>query len=334
MEQPILQVRNLSTYFFMEEGVVKAVDGVSFDLYPNEVLGIVGETGSGKSVTVKSIMRLIKPPGKIVSGEILFRTKQGEVVDILKIPEKELYRIRGSEISMVFQDPMTSLNPLFTIGDQLVETIMIHQNLDKRRAKLKAIEMLDLVGIPEPEKRFNSYPFEFSGGMRQRVVIAIALSCNPSILIADEPTTALDVTIQAQILDLFRQLQKEFKTAVIFITHDLGVIASMADRIMVMYGGKQMEMGSSDDIFYRPMHPYTHMLLKSIPRVDKKVDKLEPIPGQPPRMVNIPPVCPFLPRCPRRTEQCKEKLPDFVEMAPGHFVRCFNPVKQEAGAQV
>ncbi len=334
MPEPVLSVRNLKTYFFMEEGVVKAVDGVSFDLYPNEVLGIVGETGSGKSVTVKSIMRLIKSPGKIVDGEIIYTTKNGDKIDILKIPEKELYKVRGSEISMVFQDPMTSLNPLFTIGDQLIETIMIHQNLDKDKARKRAIEILDMVGIPEPQKRINSYPFEFSGGMRQRVVIAIALSCNPRILIADEPTTALDVTIQAQILDLFRNLQKEFKTAVIFITHDLGVIASMADRIMVMYGGKQMELASADDIFYRPMHPYTHMLLKSIPRIDKRIDKLEPIPGQPPRMVNIPPVCPFLPRCPRRTEKCKESLPEFIEIESGHFVRCFNPVRQEAGAQV
>ncbi len=334
MPEPILKVRNLSTYFYMEEGVVKAVDKVSFDLYPNEVLGIVGETGSGKSVTVKSIMRLIKPPGKIVSGEIIYRMKDGKEVNILEIPEKELYKIRGSEISMVFQDPMTSLNPLFTIGDQLMETIMIHQNLDKEAARKKAIEMLELVGIPEPEKRINAYPFQFSGGMRQRVVIAIALSCNPSILIADEPTTALDVTIQAQILDLFRKLQEELKTAVIFITHDLGVIASMADRIMVMYGGKQMELGTADDIFYRPRHPYTKMLLKSVPRVDKKVDRLEPIPGQPPRMVNIPPVCPFLPRCPRRTEECKERLPDMVAIEEGHFVRCFNPIEKEAGAPV
>ena len=334
MDEPILSVKNLRTYFYMEEGIVKAVDGVSFDLYQNEVLGIVGETGSGKSVTVKSIMRLIKPPGKIVDGQIIYRTKEGREIDILKIPEKELYKIRGSEISMVFQDPMTSLNPLYTIGDQLVETIIVHQNLDKRRAKIKAIEMLELVGIPEPEKRFNSYPFEFSGGMRQRVVIAIALSCNPAVLIADEPTTALDVTIQAQILDLFRNLQQEFKTAVIFITHDLGVIASMADKIMVMYGGKQMELGSADDIFYRSMHPYTNMLLRSIPRVDKKVDRLEPIPGQPPRMVNIPPVCPFLPRCPRRTDRCKEELPEFSEVEKGHYVRCFNPIKQEVRASV
>ncbi len=334
MEQPILSVRNLKTYFYMEEGVVKAVDGVSFDLRQNEVLGIVGETGSGKSVTVKSIMRLIKPPGRVVDGQVIYKTKDGKELDLLKIPERELYKIRGSEISMVFQDPMTSLNPLYTIGDQLVETIIVHQNLDKRRAKLKAVEMLELVGIPEAEKRFNSYPFEFSGGMRQRVVIAIALSCNPAILIADEPTTALDVTIQAQILDLFKRLQQEFKTAVIFITHDLGVIASMADKIMVMYGGKQMELGSADDIFYRSMHPYTNMLLRSIPRVDRKVDRLEPIPGQPPRMVNIPPVCPFLPRCPRRVEDCKKKLPDFVEVEKGHYVRCFNPISQEVRASL
>ncbi len=325
--EPILVVKNLRTYFYMEEGIVKAVDGVSFELYPNEVLGVVGETGSGKSVLVKSIMRLIKPPGRIVDGEIIYKGK-----NILELSEKEMYKIRGSEISMVFQDPMTSLNPLYTIGEQLVETIMIHQNLDRRRAKMKAIEMLELVGIPEPEKRFNSYPFEFSGGMRQRVVIAIALSCNPSVLIADEPTTALDVTIQAQILDLFRKLQKEFKTALIFITHDLGVIASMADRIMVMYGGKQMELASADEIFYTPLHPYTNMLLKSIPRVDKKVEKLEPIPGQPPRMVNIPPVCPFLPRCPRRIEKCKERLPEFEEVSKGHFVRCFNPIESEVEA--
>ena len=327
--EPILKVRDLKTYFYMEEGVVKAVDGVSFELFPNEVLGIVGETGSGKSVTVKSIMRLIKPPGKIVGGEVLYNG-----TDILKLPEREMYRIRGKEISMIFQDPMSSLNPLYTIGDQLMETIIQHTGVDKRKAYMRAVEMLERVGIPEAEKRMNSYPFEFSGGMRQRVVIAIALSCNPKILIADEPTTALDVTIQAQILELMKELQKDFKMGLIFITHDLGVIAEMANRIMVMYGGKQMEMGSSDDIFYRPRHPYTKMLLRSIPRVDKKLDRLEPIPGQPPRMVNIPPVCPFLPRCPRRIGKCKETLPDMVEIEPGHFVRCFNPVEIEESEEV
>ena len=327
--EPILTVRNLRTYFYMEEGVVKAVDGVSFELYPNEVLGIVGETGSGKSVTVKSIMRLIKPPGKIVGGEVIYNG-----TDILKLPEREMYRIRGKEISMIFQDPMSSLNPLYTIGDQLMETIIQHTGVDKRKAYVKAVEMLERVGIPEAEKRMNNYPFEFSGGMRQRVVIAIALSCNPKILIADEPTTALDVTIQAQILELMKKLQKMFKMGLIFITHDLGVIAEMADRIMVMYGGKQMEMGSADDIFYRPRHPYTKMLLRSIPRVDKKLDRLEPIPGQPPRMVNIPPVCPFLPRCPRRIAKCRESLPELTEMEPGHFVRCYNPVEIEESEEV
>ncbi len=317
----ILSVRNLSTYFYMDEGVVAAVDDVSFDLAPREVLGIVGETGSGKSVTVKSIMRLIKFPGKIVNGEIIYKGQ-----DILKLDEKDMYKIRGKEISMVFQDPMTSLNPLYTIGDQLIETIVQHQKVSKEEAFKRAVEMLSLVQIPEPEKRMMSYPFEFSGGMRQRVVIAIALSCNPSILIADEPTTALDVTIQAQILDLMKSLQQKLGTAMIFITHDLGVIASMAHRIIVMYGGKQMEMGSSDDVFYRPAHPYTHMLLRSIPRIDRRIDRLEPIPGQPPRMIDIPKVCPFLPRCPRSVDECNQRIPDFVEVSPGHFVRCFNPV--------
>lgn len=317
----LLTVRNLSTYFYMEEGVVAAVDDVSFDLKSEEVLGIVGETGSGKSVTVKSIMRLIKPPGKIVSGEIIYKDR-----DLLKINEREMHKIRGKEIGMVFQDPMTSLNPLYTIGNQLMETIMQHQQVSKEEAFKRAVEMLKMVQIPEAEKRMNSYPFEFSGGMRQRVVIAIALSCNPSVLIADEPTTALDVTIQAQILELMKQLQSELKSALIFITHDLGVIASMASRIMVMYGGKQMEIGTSDDIFYSPMHPYTNMLLKSVPRVDKKLDRLEPIPGQPPRMIDVPKVCPFLPRCPRSVDKCNKDLPELEMISEGHYVRCYNPV--------
>lgn len=317
----LLTVRNLSTYFYMEEGVIAAVDDVSFDLKSEEVLGIVGETGSGKSVTVKSIMRLIKPPGKIVSGEIIYKDR-----DLLKINEREMHKIRGKEIGMVFQDPMTSLNPLYTIGNQLMETIMQHQQVSKEEAFKRAVEMLKMVQIPEAEKRMNSYPFEFSGGMRQRVVIAVALSCNPSVLIADEPTTALDVTIQAQILELMKQLQSELKSALIFITHDLGVIASMASRIMVMYGGKQMEIGTSDDIFYSPMHPYTNMLLKSVPRVDKKLDRLEPIPGQPPRMIDVPKVCPFLPRCPRSVDKCNKDLPELEMVSEGHYVRCYNPV--------
>ncbi|QTA38936.1 ABC transporter ATP-binding protein [Thermosipho ferrireducens] len=312
----------------MEEGVVKAVNDVSFDLHENEVLGIVGETGSGKSVTVKSVMRLIHKPGKIVNGEIIYRGR-GEEEDILKLPEDEMTKIRGKEIGMIFQDPLTSLNPLYTIGDQLVETIIQHQNVDRRTAWDIGIEMLRKVQIPEPEKRMMAYPFEFSGGMRQRAVIAIALSCNPKVLIADEPTTALDVTIQAQILELMKDLQKEFRTGLLFITHDLGVIASMADRINVMYGSRQMELGTAEDIFYRPMHPYTHMLLRAIPRLDKKLDKLEAIPGQPPRMIDVPDVCPFAPRCPRRLDKCTKELPKLEELEPNHFVRCFNPVEPE-----
>ncbi|AFG35886.1 oligopeptide/dipeptide ABC transporter, ATP-binding protein [Fervidobacterium pennivorans DSM 9078] len=323
---PILSVRNLSTWFYLEEGVLKAVNDVSFDLSQNEVLGIVGETGSGKSITVRSIMRLIHHPGKIVNGQIIYRGR-GKEEDIVKMDEDELTEIRGKEISMIFQDPLTSLNPLYTIGDQLMETIMQHQHVDRATAWKLAVEMLEKVQIPEPEKRMNSYPFEFSGGMKQRVVIAIALSCNPKILIADEPTTALDVTIQAQILELMKDLQKELKTGTIFITHDLGVISAMADRVMVMYGGRQMELAPAEDLFHKPMHPYTNMLLKSIPRVDIKQDKLESIPGQPPRMIDVPDVCPFAPRCPRRLDKCAKELPPFAELEPGHFVRCFNPVE-------
>ncbi|MCD6239045.1 MAG: ABC transporter ATP-binding protein [Thermotogae bacterium] len=316
--EPILRVKDLHTFFYQEEGVIKAVDGVSFDLYPDKVLGIVGETGSGKSVTAKSIMRLIFPPGKIAGGHILYKGK-----DLARLSEKDMLEIRGKRISMIFQDPMTSLNPLFTIGDQLVETIRFHQKLDKEVAKNKAIEMLDKVGVPNPEERLRSYPFEFSGGMRQRVVIAIALSCDPDILIADEPTTSVDVTIQAQILDLIKTLQRQFHTAVIFITHDLGVVAEIADEIMVLYGGKTMELASTDVLFENPLHPYTVGLFNCIPRVDRKISHLDPIPGQPPQMIDVPSVCPFLPRCPVKTEQCKQALPDIVEVEPDHFVRCF-----------
>ncbi len=323
---PILSVRNLSTWFYLEEGVLKAVNDVSFELSENEVLGIVGETGSGKSITVRSLMRLIHKPGKIVNGEIIYRGR-GKEEDILKLSDDEMIRVRGKEIAMIFQDPLTSLNPLYTIGDQLMETIIQHQDVDRKTAWDLAVKVLEKVQISEPEKRMNSYPFEFSGGMKQRVVIAIALSCNPKILIADEPTTALDVTIQAQILELMKDLQKEMKTGLLFITHDLGVISSMADRVMVMYGGRQVELALAEDIFHRSMHPYTRMLLKSIPRPDIKQERLEPIPGQPPRMIDVPEVCPFAPRCPRRLDKCSKELPAFVEMEPNHFVRCFNPVQ-------
>lgn len=333
---PILKVQDLRTYFKMAEGTVKAVDGISFELHPNEVLGIVGETGSGKSVTVKSIMRLIYPPGEIVGGKILFKTDEfskgdPEYIDILKLNEEEMTRIRGRHISMVFQDPMTSLNPIFTIRDQMIETITFHRNVDEAEAERIAIDMLDKVGIPDPRKRLNDYPFQLSGGQRQRVVIAIALSCNPEILIADEPTTALDVTIQAQILELMKDLQREFRTSIIFITHDLAIIAEMADKVMVMYGGKAVEFGNVIDIFENPIHPYTNALLKCLPRVDVKIRDLEPIPGQPPVMLNAPPLCPFLPRCPIRIERCEKEYPEMVEMEEKHYVRCFKEALSDGG---
>ncbi|MDI3473532.1 MAG: peptide/nickel transport system ATP-binding protein [Thermotogaceae bacterium] len=330
-KEPILIVENLKTYFEQAEGTVKAVDGVSFDLKPDEVIGIVGETGSGKSVTVKSIMRLIYPPGRIADGKILFKTDEfspgnPQYVDITKLSEEQMTRIRGKHISMVFQDPMTSLNPMFTIEDQMIETIMFHRKVDENQAREIALEMLHKVKIPDPERRLKDYPFQLSGGQRQRVVIAIALSCNPEVLIADEPTTALDVTVQAQILELMESLQKEFHTSIIFITHDLAVIAEVANKVMVMYGGKTVEYADVFTIFENPIHPYTNSLLNCIPRVDVKQDSLSPIPGQPPVILNAPPVCPFLPRCNFRTKRCEEELPGLVEVSPGHYVRCFEEI--------
>ncbi len=264
--EAILEVKNLRTYFYTDEGVVKAVDDVSFSLHKGEVIGIVGESGSGKSVANLSVMNLIlSPPGKIVGGEVLFH---GE--DILKLKEKQLQKIRGAKISMIFQDPMTSLNPFLRISTQLIETIMLHQNLDKKQAREKAIEMLNMVGIPAAAERVDSYPHQFSGGMCQRVMIAMALSCNPEILIADEPTTALDVTIQAQILDLIRDLTHKLGTAVILITHSLGVVAGMCDNIYVMYAGRVVEFGTAEQIFETPQHPYTRGLIKSVPRLDRR----------------------------------------------------------------
>jgi len=319
VEDCLLEVKNLRTYFFTDEGIVKAVDDVSFGLKKGESLGIVGESGSGKSVTALSIMRLIQdPPGKIVGGEIIFR---GE--DLLKKKEEEMREVRGNKISMIFQDPMTSLNPVFTIGDQIMEAIILHQKLDKVSARKKAIEMLELVRIPEASKRIDEYPHQFSGGMRQRVMIAIALSCSPEILIADEPTTALDVTIQAQILDLIKQLQKELGMSLILITHDMGVVAETCKNVLVMYAGKVVEFADVRTIFKKPSHPYTIGLLESVPRLDVRKERLKAIEGQPPDLVALPSYCYYAERCPYKTDRCLEEIPDLIEVEPGHYSRCF-----------
>ena len=322
MADILLSVRNLKTHFYTEDGVVPAVDGISFDLERGGTLGIVGESGCGKSVTSLSIMGLIpSPPGKIVDGEIIFEGR-----DLTKLSEAEMRKIRGNDISMIFQEPMTSLNPVFTIGNQIMEAIMLHQKLDKAAARKKAIEMLSLVGIPSPEKRIDEYPHQLSGGMRQRVMIAMALSCNPKLLIADEPTTALDVTIQAQILDLMRALQKELGTAIIMITHDLGVIAELVDRVAVMYTGVIVESGDVETIFANPQHPYTQGLLASIPRLDMDVDRLQAIPGSVPTPGNFPKGCGFHPRCPFAKDICVAKRPPAFAVGDGHHAACWKLV--------
>jgi len=319
-DEVILQVKDLKTYFNVDEGVVKAVDGVSFELHRSETLGIVGESGSGKSVTNLSIINLIPtPPGKIVGGEVLFHG-----TDLLKLPPSEIRHIRGNKISMIFQDPMTSLNPFLRISTQMIETIQLHQGLDKKAAKEKAIEMLKFAGIPAPEKRIDQYPHQFSGGMRQRVMIAMALSCNPEILIADEPTSALDVTIQAQILELIKELTRKFGTAVILITHSLGVVAGMCDTICVMYAGRIVERGRTEDIFESPKHPYTMGLIRSVPRLDQETKvRLYSIPGQPPNVIDLPDCCPFYPRCEQAMDICREKYPSIVSFENNQSVACW-----------
>lgn len=320
--EELLEIRNLTTSFFMEEGELKAVHNVSFKLPKGKTLGIVGESGCGKSVTALSIMRLIaEPPGKIVEGQILYRG-----TDLTKIPLGEMRNIRGNKISMIFQEPMTSLNPVFTIGNQIEEAIALHQDLSPKGVKNKTIEMLKLVGISDPERRAKDYPHQLSGGMRQRVMIAMALSCEPELLIADEPTTALDVTIQAQILDLLRKLQKEFGMSIMIITHDLGVVAEMADEVIVMYAGKIVEQASVNEIFERPLHPYTIGLLKSIPSLQMaggKVERLETIPGMVPNILELKGGCPFEERCFLRVPHCKAEEPKLREITPNHWVSCF-----------
>jgi oligopeptide/dipeptide ABC transporter ATP-binding protein len=321
--QSLLEVKNLRTHFHTRSGVVKAVDGVTFSIQEGETLGIVGESGSGKSVTALSIMRLIaSPPGKIVEGsEILFG---GE--NVLDMTEEELHELRGGKISMIFQDPMTSLNPVFTVGFQISEAVKTHLKLTGKAAEARTLEMMERVRIPDARRRLKSFPHEFSGGMRQRVMIAIALSCNPKLLIADEPTTALDVTIQAQILDLMKALSTEFHTSVMLITHDLGVVAGMCQRVIVMYAGHIVEEAPTSQLFKKPAHPYTRALLDSIPHLDdNKTQRLMPIKGQPPDLVNLPPGCPFAPRCPKVQPRCLKETPALETVAENQRAACFYP---------
>lgn len=324
----LLEVKNLKTGFTSDDQYFLAVDDVSFSVKRGQTLGIVGESGCGKSVTSLSIMRLIQNPGKIESGQVLFEGK-----DLLHISEDDMRRIRGNEISMIFQEPMTSLNPVYTCGNQVEEAIRLHQkNLSHEQAREKAIEMLRLVGIPSPEQRYKEYPHQLSGGMRQRVMIAMAISCNPKLLIADEPTTALDVTIQAQILDLMRKLQKEFNAGMILITHDLGVVAEVCTDVAVMYAGRIIEYGTVEDIFYRPQHHYTKGLLKSIPHFETghRLDKLETISGMVPSLMNLPKGCRFADRCTARQQKCLDIYPDLLETKGNHKVACHFPLKVEA----
>ncbi|MCF2596944.1 ABC transporter ATP-binding protein [Pseudoflavonifractor phocaeensis] len=318
MSEKLLEVKHLSTSFFTHVGEVKAIRDISFSIDRGEFVGIVGESGSGKSVTSLSIMQLLQYPGRVTGGEILFN---GE--DLLKKDKKEMRKVRGNQISMCFQDPMTALNPLYTIGNQINEVILEHQKLTKKEATEKTIEMLGMVGIPDPAARVNSYPHEFSGGMRQRAMIAMALACQPELLIADEPTTALDVTIQAQVLRLLKELQERTGTSIILITHDLGVVASSCSRILVMYGGQIMETGRVEDIFYTPRHPYTMGLLKSIPKAGETDQRLESIPGTPPDMLSPPKGCPFYPRCEFAMQICKENPAPEFEIGEGHCVKCW-----------
>ena len=321
-KEPLLEVRNLKTYFFTEDGVVKAVDGVDFTVGRGEVLGLVGESGCGKSVTSLSIMRLIGIPGKVVEGEIFFEGR-----NLLQLSEGEMVHMRGNRMSMIFQQPQSSLNPVFKVADQVAEVLQIHQNMGKEESWNKAVELLRLVGIPDPETKAHAFPHEMSGGQAQRVMIAMALALNPQLLIADEPTTALDVTIQAQILDLMRDLRSRMDTAVILITHDLGVIAELADRVAVMYAGRIVEQTDVRTLFEHPVHPYTQGLMASIPVLGTVKEVLDVIPGSVPNLVNLPPGCQFAPRCRARMQYqlqiCTQVEPELVAVEPEHIVRCW-----------
>ncbi|AGB41665.1 oligopeptide/dipeptide ABC transporter, ATP-binding protein [Halobacteroides halobius DSM 5150] len=320
----LVEVKNLRTYFDTAEGTIKAVDNVNFEINRGETLGVVGESGCGKSITSLSLMNLVpQPKGYIKSGTINYYAENG-VVDITSLNphSRDMRSMRGNEMAMIFQEPMTSLNPVYTIGSQIMEAVLLHQDVDKEEAREIAIEMIAKVGIPAPKQRVDEYPYELSGGMRQRAMIAMALSCNPSFLIADEPTTALDVTIEAQILDLMQDLQEEFNTAIMFITHDLDVIGEIADRIMVMYTGKVVETAPVDDIFYNPKHPYTKGLLASIPKVGRK-KRLTPIEGTVPDLNQLPAGCYFAPRCPQATDKCRKKMPPTFKVDEDHSVKCW-----------
>lgn len=318
MSEPLLQIRNLKTYFFQDEGVVPAVDGIDLEVKRKETLALVGESGCGKSITSFSILKLLPERGKIVEGEILFDGKELRV-----LPEEEMVRIRGNEISMIFQEPMTSLNPVMTIGNQIAESLILHQGLDKKAARLRAVELLKLVGFPRAEEIVDEYPHQLSGGMRQRAMIAMAVACNPKLLIADEPTTALDVTIQAQILELMREVKEKFDTSILLITHDLGVVAEMADRVVVMYAGRVVEEADVIRLFEQPAHPYTEGLLKSVPSLEEEQKRLYSIRGNVPSPDEWPKGCKFAPRCEKAWEKCRQAEPELLEIAPGHRVRCF-----------
>lgn len=327
MNQPILEIKHLSSAFLFEGKPVPVISDVSFSVNKGEILGVVGESGSGKSVTVKNVMRLLpEPPSSVLGGEILFEGK-----DILKLSEKEMRTIRGNKISMIFQEPMTSLNPVYTCGRQITEAILLHQHMSKQEANAKAANMLKLVGMSAPEQRLLNYPHELSGGMRQRVMIAMALSSDPELLIADEPTTALDPTIQAQILELIRELQKKLGMSVLYITHDLGVVAELCHRVVVMYAGMVMEEATTEELFERHLHPYTQGLLKAMPRLDGDKGKLHSIDGVVPHITEMPQGCHFQPRCPYATEQCRVSCPALTDVGGGHLVRCFRatPIGKE-----
>jgi peptide/nickel transport system ATP-binding protein len=317
MAEPLLEVKDLRVHFPTEDGIVKAVDGISFTIHRGETLGIVGESGSGKSVSFLTVMGLINRKNATVEGEITF---QGQ--DVINMPKEELQAIRGNKIGMIFQDPMTSLHPFYRVGDQISEAILAHEDINKKEASARAVDMLRRVGIPRPDERARQYPHEFSGGMRQRAMIAMALSLNPDLLIADEPTTALDVTVQAQILDLIDRLQSEFNTAVAIITHDLGVVAEHCDHIQVMYAGRLVETGSADDIYYEPMMPYTWGLLKSIPLLTAQEERLHPIKGLPPSLITLPKGCPFNPRCPYVFDRCRVETPQLLPVDGHHAAAC------------